>query len=116
VVDAGSLRLVAVVTPTQRTASAAATRASVERDPAEPGYMKLTPTQRLHEVTMAAMSRPAAPPESSVSFTRNAKGVTQVEITVRDPSAADAFDIARALYDKARTAYPLPSGYVGAEG
>jgi hypothetical protein len=103
------------VTPAQRSASAAATRASVERD-TEPGYMKLTPTQRLHEVTMAAMTRPVAPPESSVSFTRNAKGVTQIEITVRAPAAIDAYDVARGIYEDARARYPLPSGYVGAEG
>jgi hypothetical protein len=103
------------VSPADRARAASAERASVERD-TELEPRRLTPTERLHEVTMAAMTRPSAPPESSVSFTRNAKGVTQVEITVRDPSAADAFDIARALYDKARTAYPLPSGYVGAEG
>lgn len=65
---------------------------------------------------MAAMTRPSAPPESSVSFTRNAKGVTQIDIVVRDPSAADAFDIALALYERARATFPLPSGYVGAEG
>jgi hypothetical protein len=65
---------------------------------AENEQRRLTPTERLHEVTMAAMTRPTAPPESSVSFTRNAKGVTQIEVTVRDPK------------------YPLPSGYVGAEG
>ena len=44
---------------------------------------RLTPTERLHEVTMAAMTRAAAPPEHSVEITRNAKGVHQYEVTVR---------------------------------
>jgi hypothetical protein len=83
---------------------------------AENEQRRLTPTERLHEVTMAAMTRPTAPPESSVSFTRNAKGVTQIEVTVRDPSAIDAYDVARGIYEDARAKYPLPSGYVGAEG
>ena len=44
---------------------------------------RLTPTERLHEVTMAAMTRAATPPEHSVEITRNAKGVHQYEVTVR---------------------------------
>ena len=44
---------------------------------------RLTPTERLHEVTMAAIQRPSSPPEHSVEITRNAKGVHQYEITVR---------------------------------
>lgn len=44
---------------------------------------RLTPTERLHEVTMAAMQRPSSPPEHSVEITRNAKGVHQYEVTVR---------------------------------
>jgi hypothetical protein len=39
---------------------------------------RLTPTERLHEVTMAAMTRPTAPPEHSCDLTRNAKGATQI--------------------------------------
>lgn len=44
---------------------------------------RLTPSQRLHEVTMAALHRTAAPPEHSVNIARNAKGVVQLDITVR---------------------------------
>jgi len=50
-------------------------------EPNEP--RRLTPTERLHEVTMAAMTRAASPPEHSVEITRNAKGVAQFEVTVR---------------------------------
>jgi len=49
----------------------------------EPEPRRLTPTERLHEVTMAAMTRAATPPEHSVEITRNAKGVAQFEVTVR---------------------------------
>lgn len=57
---------------------------------------KLTPTERLHEVTMAAMSRAAAPPEHSVEITRNAKGVAQFEVTVRGYELEEV--IAKALW------------------
>lgn len=59
---------------------------------------------------------------SSVTLTRNAKGVTQIEVTVRTgdtpevATAADAVKVASSLYTDLRAAYPLPDGYVGAEG
>jgi hypothetical protein len=62
---------------------------------------RLTPTERLHEVTMAAMSRAPSPPEHSVEITRNAKGVAQFEVTVRgyelDKVLADALHAFLAL-------------------
>lgn len=51
------------------------------KPPEEP--RRLTPTERLHEVTMAAMSRAPSPPEHSVEISRNAKGVAQFAVTVR---------------------------------
>jgi hypothetical protein len=69
---------------------------------------RLTPTERLHEVTMAAMGRRPAEPESSVTITRNAKGVFQFEVTVRGPNehmcAVEARTIVRDLIDH----YPYP--------
>src|SRR6185437_11177120 len=44
---------------------------------------RLTPTERLHEVTMAALQRAAAPPEHTVGLTLNAKGDVQIEVTGR---------------------------------
>ena len=44
-----------------------------------------TPSQRLHEVTMAALARRPAEPEHTVGLTRNAKGDTQIEVTGRGP-------------------------------
>ena len=67
---------------------------------------RLTLSQRLHEVTMAAVQRPASPPEHSVEITRNAKGVHQYEVTVR------GFDLAtvvqQALDVRARLDELLP--------
>jgi hypothetical protein len=77
---------------------------------------RLTPTQRLHEVTMAALTRTPAAPEHSCDLTRNAKGVTQIALTVRGHDAAEVVALAVELYDGLRMRYPLPSGYVGAEG
>jgi hypothetical protein len=69
----------------------------------------LTPTQRLHEVTMAALNRPHSEPESSVTISRNAKGDFQFEVTVRGFDAttcqAKATDMIAAL----RTLYPHSS-------
>ena len=83
---------------------------------AEPEPRRLTPTERLHEVTMASLSRRPSEPESSVSLTRNAKGVTQCDVTVRGPDAAACKALAVELYDALRMRYPLPSGFTGAEG
>lgn len=43
--------------------------------------LRLTPTQRLHEVTMAALTRPAARASESVEVTRNAKGDWQFTVS-----------------------------------
>lgn len=77
---------------------------------------RLTPTQRLHEVTMAALTRAPSAPEHSCDLTRNAKGATQIGLTVRGHDAAEVVALACELYDGLRARYSLPSGYVGAEG
>lgn len=67
---------------------------------------RLTLSQRLHEISLAAIQRPASPPEHSVEITRNAKGVHQYEVTVR------GFDLAtvvqQALDVRARLDELLP--------
>ena len=67
---------------------------------------RLTPTERLHEVTMAAMQRPASPPEHSVEITRNAKGVHQYEVTIRGFDVAEV--VQKALDVQARLDELLP--------
>jgi hypothetical protein len=57
---------------------------------------------------------------SSVSLSRNAKGETQIEVTVRTgeggevTTARQAAAEAQTIYDQLRSAYPLASGTTGA--
>jgi hypothetical protein len=59
---------------------------------------------------------------SSVELVRNAKGVTQIAVTVRTGdtenivTALDAEKAAVDIYDRLRARYSLPDGFVGAEG
>lgn len=71
---------------------------------------KLTPTERLHEVTMAAMTRAPSPPEHSVEITRNAKGVAQFEVTVRGYDLADVLAKAQEAFSALETALPYSNG------
>ena len=80
--------------------------------PVEP--RRLTPTERLHEVTMAAMGRRPAEPESSVTITRNAKGVFQFEVTVRGPDVVECQAQAEATADDLVKRYPYPAHGNGA--
>lgn len=68
--------------------------------------VKLTPTQRLHEVTMQALSRQPSQPESMVELSRNAKGDVQIVVTVRatDPGAAQSEAVA--IFEQLREKYP----------
>jgi hypothetical protein len=75
-------------------------------DPAEP--RRLTPTERLHEVTMAAMTRAPSPPEHSVEITRNAKGVAQFEVTVRGYDLNEVLELALGVYSELEIALPYP--------
>lgn len=84
-------------------------------DTSETETHRLTPTQRLHEVTMAALHRKPAEPINEVSITRNAKGAVQIEVTVRGVNAGDCADTARTLYDQLAGLYPYltePNGRV----
>jgi hypothetical protein len=69
---------------------------------------RLTPTERLHEVTMAAMSRAPSPPEHSVEITRNAKGVAQFEVTVRGYDLDEVIAKALASFAKVTAEHPYP--------
>lgn len=75
----------------------------------------------LSEIVQQLLSR-SGNERSSVQLSRNAKGVTQIDVTVRTgdtegiTTALDAEREAVAIYDRLRRRYPLPSGYVGAEG
>ena len=71
---------------------------------------RLTPTERLHEVSMAAIQRTPAQPEHTVGLTLNAKGDVQIEVTGRgtdlDALATDVATQFDALCEK----YPRGNG------
>jgi hypothetical protein len=71
---------------------------------------RLTPTERLHEVTMTALSRRPSEPESSVTITRNARGVFQFEVTVRGPDIDTLTTQADAIVAGLVARYPYPEG------
>ena len=70
---------------------------------------RLTPTQRLHEVTMQALSRSPRNAVESVEISRNAKGDTQWTIkaeTHEGETLTEAAARAQTLHDDLATAYP----------
>jgi hypothetical protein len=81
----------------------------------EPEHRRLTPTERLHEVTLAFASRAASPPEHNVEITRNAKGVAQFAVTVRGYDLAAVLEQARSAYVELDGANPYPTTNGGAE-
>jgi hypothetical protein len=58
---------------------------------------------------MATLNRRPSEPESSVTLTRNAKGIVQFEVTIRSAVADVAFDIAKAMFDELAGTYPYPT-------
>ena len=78
--------------------------------PAATGPRRLTPTERLHEISMAAIQRKPSEPESSVTITRNARGVFQFEVTVRGPDVGDCDALARNVVTGLIEQFPYPAG------
>jgi len=74
----------------------------------------------LSEIVTQLLSR-SGNERSSVQLVRNAKGITQIDVTVRTgdtegiTTALEAERAAVEIYDRLRATYPLPTGYVGAE-
>jgi hypothetical protein len=71
---------------------------------------KLTPTERLHEVTMSALQRSPAAPEHTVGLTLNAKGDVQIEVSGRGVDLDGLAASVRATFDALRVAYPRENG------
>ncbi len=67
---------------------------------------RLTPTERLHEVTMAVLQRQPSPPEHTVGLTLNAKGEVQIEVTGRGPELDALAASVTGTFDKLREKYP----------
>ena len=73
----------------------------------------LTPTQRLHEVTIAALTKQQRPPAETIELSRNAKGDVQFAVSVvpqDGESLKDASDRAEILFDHLSTKYPTAEG------
>jgi len=87
------------VTPTSATASSAR---SHDRSPYRHA---LDGTQRALEL---ALTRPPQAAESSVTLSRNAKGVAQFEVVIRHADPDVAFKACRVAYDALCLAYPYP--------
>lgn len=77
------------------------------------------PQQRvtLSEIVRAQLAALERVPRehSTVALSRNAKGLTQIEVSVRTgdegiDTLADALELARRLYDELSAAYPIPVG------
>lgn len=82
---------------------------------AESAPRRLTPSERLHEVTMTALARRPSDPEHSVTISRNAKGVAQFEVTVRGYDLDAVRDESLTTFAALEAAYPYPSGTNGGE-
>jgi len=85
---------------------------SVERGniPEEHARVKLTPTQRLHEVTMQALTRAPRSPSESIEVTRNAKGDYQFTVTVatqEGETLEEAADRSERIVDALSVRYEL---------
>lgn len=70
--------------------------------------LRLTPTQRLHEVTMAALTRAPAAPEHSCEITRNARGVVQFTVTVRGTDLDAVITSAEQTFGQLAGRFPYP--------
>ena len=71
---------------------------------------RLTPTERLHEVTMAAMLRRPSEPEHTVGLTLNAKGDVQIEVTGRGPDLDALAAHVTAKFEWLREQFPRGNG------
>lgn len=71
---------------------------------------RLTPTQRLHDVTLAALNRTPRPPQESVTISRNAKGDVQIEVSATTQEGESLDDVgvrASELFNTLCTYYDL---------
>lgn len=67
-----------------------------------------TPTERLHEVTMAVLQRRPQDPEHMVEISRNARGIFQFTVTVRGDDVNTCWTRALDVATLAAEQYPYP--------
>ena len=60
------------------------------------------------EMMLARPERQAAPPESAVEISRNAKGVAQFTVTVRGLDVWECFESAQTCFDHLVSLHPYP--------
>jgi hypothetical protein len=82
---------------------------SAGSDPPRP-----TPTQAFRELAMAVAQR-ASSSENSVSLSRNARGVVQIEVVARGDSLSAVSQAACEEFDALCTTYPYPVTNGGTE-
>lgn len=68
-----------------------------------------SPSARLHEVTMAVLTRQPSPPEQSVEVARNARGVVQFTVTARGHDLTEVLEAATSSYDQLSERFPYPA-------
>jgi len=72
------------------------------------GERRLTPTEREHALAMAFALRPHAAAEQTVSLSRNARGIVQIEVTLRGDDAGKTAADAIRLFESLHARYPYP--------
>jgi hypothetical protein len=75
-----------------------------------------TPRLTVSEVARKLLDHAGGGSDSSVTLTRNAKGVAQFEVIVRHADPAEARRIATVVYDDLVFRYPHPNGNPTANG
>ena len=71
---------------------------------------RLTPTERLHEVTMAAMSRAASPPEHTLELERDRNGNVLIRLAVRGADLDALLTTGAGAFDGLCSKYPRENG------
>lgn len=74
-----------------------------------------TPTERLYDVAMAAITRRPTEPEHTVEISRNARGIVQLGLTVKGSDLDALIEAATAHFGALDTKYPYPAQNGGGE-
>lgn len=71
---------------------------------------RLTPTERLFELSMAHAQRAAAAPEHTIDVSRNAKGQWQFAVAIRGTDAQAVLDEAVTIARQLEQQFPFGNG------
>jgi hypothetical protein len=67
---------------------------------------RLTPTERAHEIAMAALSRSPREPEGNVELSLNAKGDVQITVGAKGSDVVEVALAVETVFDELRAKYP----------